>query len=218
VACKRAIDPAEIARPQAVALAAAPAPGTGPRPESVRFSWPIFFAVLGISCFLVIIFQGLWKEQQQILLAMGGVQTLAGVWVYFDAVRQRVPRPLRWSVGSMLLPLVIFPWYLARRRKPQSSVPFLESASAIRLVLLALLLFLLANLFFYVVQGPPPATSPATPSKEHKIGGNSQPRITNLRPCNVGGRRRGPREGSRPLPVVPSAQAETSAPSDAWQT
>ena len=218
VACKHAIDPAELARLQEVVLPAAPAGGAETRPQPVRFSWPLFFVVFGVSCFLVVIFQGLWKNQQQVLLAMGGIQTLAGVWVFFDALRQGVPKPLRWSLGSMLLPLVIFPWYLARRGTPQSPVPILERGPAIRLVLLALLLFLLANLIFYVVQGPPPATSPAPPVKEHKSSGSSQARINHLRQWREGGRRGQPSNRPPLLRGAWSAQADTSAPSDAWQT
>ena len=114
VACRKPIDFGAVGRPKEAALPAAPAPGTAPRPEPVRFSWPIFFAVLGVSCLLLIVLQGIWKEQQQILLAMAGVETLAGVWVFFDASRKGSPRPLRWALGTMFLPLVIFPWYLAR--------------------------------------------------------------------------------------------------------
>jgi hypothetical protein len=191
VACKHPIDPAELARPQGAVLAV-PAAVAGAKPQPVRFSWPLFFVVFGVSCFLVVILQGLWKDQQQVILVMGGIQTLAGVWVFFDALRQRIPKPLRWSVGSMLLPLVIFPWYLARRNRPEQPVPFLEGGSVIRLVLLALLLFLLANLIFYLVQGPPPATSPTPPSKEHKSGG-SQVRVNHLRLWKKGGRVRGHR-------------------------
>jgi hypothetical protein len=218
VACKHAIDPAEIARPPGVVLPAACVPGTAPRPESVRFSWPIFFAVLGISCILVLIFQGLWKDQQQVLLAMGGVQTLSGVWVFIDALRQRIPRPLRWAVGSILLPLVIFPWYLARRRTPQSPVLFLEAMPTTRLVLLTLLLFLLANLIFYIVQGFLPAYTPPPPPKLQKTGEGSPSRITNLHQWKEDSRQRGLGEGSSQLSGASSAQAETNAPSDARQT
>ena len=190
VACKHSIDPAELSRPQAAISASLPA-ATGPRPQPVRFSWPLFFVVFGVSCFLVIILQGLWKDQQQVLLVMGGIQTLAGVWVFFDALRQRIPKPLRWSIGSMLLPLVIFPWYLARRNKPASPVPFLEGGPVIRLVLLALLIFLLANLIFYIAQVPAPTTTPVPPSREHRKGG-SQVRINHPLP-----RKKGERDSGR---------------------
>ena len=216
VACKRPIDPADLALPQAAALAAVAAV-TGPKPQPVRFSWPLFFVVFGVSCFLVVVFQGLWKDQQQVLLVMGGVQTLAGVWVFFDALRQRVPKPLRWSVGSMLLPLVIFPWYLARRSRPESSVPFLEGGRVIRLVLLALLLFLLANLIFYIVQGPVLSNTPTAPRRERK-NGDPQVRIYHLSPWKKGGERQGPGGESPSLTGGRNAQAATSAPSDAWQT
>jgi hypothetical protein len=219
VACKHTINPAEIGRPQEVLSPAAHAPGTEPRLEPVRYPWRIFFAVLGISFGLALILEGFLGEQKA-QLAMGGAQTLAGVWVFFDALRQRIPRPLRWGVGSMLLPVVIFPWYLARRRKPQSRVPFVEAEAGpiTRFLLFALLIFFLASLIFYIVKGPPPAIVPSRPSKDHKSGGNSIARINHLRPWKVCGRQRRPGEGSLPFAGASSAQAETSAPSDARQT
>jgi hypothetical protein len=89
---------------------------------------------------------------------MGGVQTLAGIWVFFDALWQRIPRPLRWGVGSMLLPIIVFPWYLARRRLPQSSCPFVEAdvRPLTRFLLFALIVFFLLSVVFHVVQGPAP--------------------------------------------------------------
>ena len=121
---------------------------------------------------------------------MGGVQALAGVWVFFDALRQRVPRPLRWAFGSMLLPVVVFPWYLARRKTPQSPVPFVEAEAGpvTRFLLFALLVFFLASLIYYIVKGPPPSTRPAPTIKEHKSGDGPQPRIANLLPRNDGSR------------------------------
>ncbi len=219
VACKHTINPAEIAHPQEVALPAAHAPSTEPRLGPVRYPWRIFFAVLGISLFLALLLEGFVGEQKA-QLAMGGAQTLAGVWVFFDALRQRIPRPLRWGVGSMLLPVVIFPWYLARRRKLQSPVPFVEAevGPVTRFLLFALLVFFLASLIFYLVQGPPPTLTPTSPPKEHKSGGNSQVTINNLRPWKEGGRQRRPGEGPLPFKGASSAQAETSAPSDARQT
>jgi hypothetical protein len=121
VACRRAIDPAEIARPQTAATPVAPGSGSVPKPESVRYPWRIFFAVLGIGVILGQIFLTLLGEQKG-LVATQAVPILVGVWVFFDALRQRIPKPLRWAFGSMLLLIVVFPWYLARRRKPESHV------------------------------------------------------------------------------------------------
>jgi hypothetical protein len=158
VACRHVIDPAEIARRQDAALAtAAPAPVKEAKPAAIRFPWLLFFAVLGVSFLLAQIFIELWGVQKG-QLAMGGVQTLAGTWVFFDALWQGIPRPLRWGVGSMLLPVVIFPWYLARRRAPQSPCPFVEAEMRplTRFLLLALIVFFLVSLVFYIVQGPAP--------------------------------------------------------------
>jgi hypothetical protein len=112
---------------------------------------------------------------------------------------------------------VIFPWYLARRRTPQAPVPFLEGGPVIRLVILALLLFFLANLIYYFVQGPLPGTNHAQPVNEQKSSG-SRVTLYPMRPWKgmVGTQCIG---GTLHLRVANrSGQAETSAPSDAWHT
>jgi len=157
VACRHAIDPAEIAKPQDVATTATPAQAEAAKPAPVRFPWRIFFAVLVISVLLAQVFIELWGlEKAQ--LAMGGVQTLAGIWVSFDALSRRIPCPWRWGVGSMLLPVIIFPWYLARRRVPASACPFVERqvGPITRFVFLALAIFLLLGAIVYLLHGPAP--------------------------------------------------------------
>jgi len=219
VACKHIINPAEIGRPQDVASPAPPAPGTEPSPEPVRYPWRIFLVVLGIGLILGQIFLSVWGEQKGPLIIQS-VPVLVGLWVFFDALRRGIPRPLRWAVGSMLLLILIFPWYLARRSKPQAQVPFVEGevGPVTRFLLYALLIIFLVSLIFYLVEGPPPGLAPTAPPKEHKSGGKSQVTINNLRLWKVDGRRSSPGEGSRLLPGAWNAQAETSAPSDALQT
>ena len=167
VACKHTIDPAKIARPQEVAP---PAARTISKLEPVRYPWRLFFLVLGSSFFLALIFEGLWG-QQKAQLAMGGAQTLVGVWVFFDALRQRVQRPARWALGTMLLPVVIFPWYLARRNKPNATVRFVEAEAGpvTRFLLFALLAIFLASLIFYIVKNPPSTIAPTPAPKNHRI-------------------------------------------------
>jgi hypothetical protein len=191
VSCKQAINPAEIGRTSAVPLAAAHPASAQTRPQSVRFSWPIFFAVLGASCLIALIFQGLWKDQQQVFVAMGGVQTLASVWVFFDAHRRGIPQPLRWSLGTMFLPIVIFPWYLTRRRTPQLPVPFLEAIPIVRLLLIAVLLLVLANLIASFVQGPLHPAQPVAQPRIQAPAENPPSRITRLHPAAVDGRQPG---------------------------
>jgi len=200
-------------------MPAAAAPGTESRPEPVRYPWRIFFVVLTIGLILGQTFLSLWGEQKAPLVIQT-VPVLVGLWVFFDALRRGIPRPLRWALGSMLLLVVIFPWYLARRSKPRSPVPFVEAemGPVARFLLIALLIFFLVSLIFYIVEGPPPALVPHAPPKEHKSGGNSQVTINNHRMWEEVGRYRRLGEGSRGLLGATRAQAETSAPSDARQT
>jgi hypothetical protein len=224
VACGHPINPAEVAQRAEVVLPAVYAPSTEPRPEPVRYPWGILFIVLGVVFLLGLLYSsaisvGLLKEDKT-QLALRAAPLLAGVWVFFDALRRRVPRPLRWAVGTILLLIVVFPWYLARRKTPQSPVPFVEAeVGPVTRVLLFVLLFLfLASLIYTLVQGPPP-TRPSTPQPQIQRPGDSSPsRITTLRPGKAGERRHRPGAESRSRLGAPCAQAETSAPSDAWQT
>jgi hypothetical protein len=160
VACRHAIDPAEIARPQQAVLSTAPAAAPEPRPKPVRYPWPIFFAVLGISLLVAMLFASLMGDQKA-QLAMWGLQTLAGIWVFYDAVRLGIPRPLRWGSGTILLTTLILPWYLARRTKPGSPVPFVEAevGRVTRFLAFALIVFFLFSAIAYLVQGPPPGSA-----------------------------------------------------------
>jgi hypothetical protein len=80
----------------------------------------------------------------------GFVQLATSLWVIFDAHRKRVPQPLQWGVGTMLLWIIVFPWYLARRRQPQTACPFVESGvrSLLRIILLFLLINIVGMIFF----------------------------------------------------------------------
>ena len=187
VACKQPINPAEIAHPREVAHPAAHAPGTEPRLSPVPYPWRIFFLVLAMAFFLGIIYStaityGLLREDLA-QLTLHGAPLLVGVWVFFDALRRRIPRPLRWAVGTMLLLIVVFPWYLARRKTPHAPVPFVEAevGPVTRFLLYVLLAFFLASLIFYIVQGPPHVTPPAPQPQIQKPDGNSPARITDLR-------------------------------------
>ncbi|MEJ2009078.1 MAG: zinc ribbon domain-containing protein [Acidobacteriota bacterium] len=119
--CREAIDPNEIARPeivipiaeQVISLPSAPK-------EYARCSWGIFFATL--ATWLVVAFTAealLGYERSQ--FARGGLVILSSLWVFHDARERNIPKPLRWSIGSILLWIVFCPWYLARRRTPKAA-------------------------------------------------------------------------------------------------
>jgi len=150
VACKHAIDPAEIRRPRVVSAVEKPA---GQTPEPVRFSWRIFlivFAIWVVGATLVQRHMAPLNAQ----LVLGGVQVLCSVWVLFDALEKRLPRPFRWGMGTLLLWPIIFPWYLARRSHPGQPCPFIEAR--VNPITLAVLFVVLAILFYLVVKQPLP--------------------------------------------------------------
>src|SRR6516164_4729191 len=117
VACKRPINPAEIKRLEL------PVGGTfEPRtptvqPSSWQFSWRIFFIVLVFTVLLAEAAERFLGPVRSALLADSAV-LLTSAWVYYDAHNKRVPKPLRWGLGSLLLWIVVFPWYVVRRRNP----------------------------------------------------------------------------------------------------
>lgn len=192
VACKHSINPAEIARPREVVLPAARASSTTATSVPVRYPWPIFFIVLGFALLLGLLYSaavtsGLLKEDQA-QLALQGAPILAGVWVFFDALRRRIPRPLRWAVGTMLLLIVVFPWYLARRKTPQFPVPFVETevGPVARFLLFVLLFFILASLIYTIVQSPPHSTAPPSRPKIERTGGTTASRETVGDPARFG--------------------------------
>jgi hypothetical protein len=152
--CKKAIDPGKIVRPEVPAPAAEPVT-PAPVLQYARFSWSFFFATFAIWLFVALITERLLgPERGQVLL--GGLVILSSVWVLHDARAKNIPKPLRWSIGSFLLWIFIFPWYLARRRTPQASCPFIEGESGrvVRTLLFILLVFFLISALMMLLKGP----------------------------------------------------------------
>jgi len=152
--CKEAVDPKEIARPAVVIPIAEPVVPL-PVKEFARFSWSIFFATLGIWFAVALIterFLGYEKGQW----ALGGLVVLSSLWVLRDARMKNIPKPLRWSLGSLLLWILIFPWYLARRRTPNGPCPFIEGEGGrvARTLLFILLVFVLLSALMLLLKGP----------------------------------------------------------------
>jgi len=151
VACKHPIEPAEIRRDQPPLAPVASPPAT-PTVPPVKFPWRVFFLVLAAWMVIgegVLAILGFARGQ----LALGGVQILTSVWVFYDAQHKGLPRALRWGLGSILLWPIVFPWYLARRKRVEAPCPFVEGPTSpwTRAALLLLLLVL----FFLLAKGPP---------------------------------------------------------------
>jgi hypothetical protein len=103
-ACRQPIDPAQIRLP--VLPAHAPAASAAPRaPEKARhtsFPWGIFFGVL-LGMVLLSAATEAKFGMTVTAYGFGFVQLATSLWVIFDAHRKRVPQPLQWGVGTMLL-------------------------------------------------------------------------------------------------------------------
>ncbi len=157
VACKQPVDPALIQRPLP------PAPESGAEQElpvelpPVQFSWAVFFSVLSAWLFAAIVTQRfLGPEISQYVL--GGIVILCSAWVFYDAQQKGLAKPLRWGIGVMLLWIVVFPWYLVRRRTPEAPCPFVEGEASplARVLLFVVMAFLLLGIAILVFKGPPP--------------------------------------------------------------
>lgn len=152
VACKQPVDPSAIRVP-------APAEGvprlqpTLPIPlEPVRFSWGTFLVFFGMTWLAAIVcvrFLGAEKSQFVFL----SVQVVSSTWVFFDARQRPVAKPFRWALGSLLLWIVVFPWYLSRRRTPQRPCPFIEGEAGPRVLFVVLLLVILLGTVIAVLKG-----------------------------------------------------------------
>jgi len=150
VACKQPIDPALIQSAAPVA-ALPPVESRVARSPLLRvpFPWTLFFVLFAARVAVGGLAERRWGLIK-VELALAGFEMLCAIWVFYDATRMAVPRPLRWALGSLLLWPIVFPWYLARRRRPQAVCPFVEGA-ALPIVILVLVLI---GLLYALIKGP----------------------------------------------------------------
>jgi hypothetical protein len=152
VACKKPIDPAQIKAASARALQLQPfetQPATGPATGNVRFPWLLFSIVLLLGILAAGLVERRWGWIRAELV-LDGVKILCSAWVFYDANRRGVPRPLRWVLGALFLWPIVFPWYLVRRKTPRTPCPFVEGIGmpVVILVLLAL------GVLIVLIRGP----------------------------------------------------------------
>jgi hypothetical protein len=162
--CKQEVNPIEIIRPDVniiIAEQVVPLPAQ----EHAQFSWGIFFAAFGTWLAVAAIAESLLGPgpSQVVLFSL---VALSSVWVYRDAREKNIPTPIRWSLGSLLLWMIIFPWYLARRRTPKAPCPFVEGEGrrVARTLLVILLVFFLISVLMMLLKGPKkPSSGGKTP-------------------------------------------------------
>jgi len=124
-------------------------------PEHVRFPWILSLLLLGgwfVAAHVALELLGVLKGQ----IVLSSFVMLSSAWVFYDACERHVPKPLRWGIGSLLLWIVVFPWYLVRRRTPQARCPFIEAevGPITRAVLVVLLVLFLLSVVLTVWHGP----------------------------------------------------------------
>jgi hypothetical protein len=154
VACKTPIDPASINVPAPIVEPVAVEQALAP-PERVRFPWTLFLILLLARFIVAATVNGILGLTRTFLI-LGSLEILCGAWVFYDAIRRRVPKPLRWGLGSALLWVVFFPWYLARRKTPRAVCPFVEAEAGpvARVLLFALMVFFLLSILMGIFKGP----------------------------------------------------------------
>jgi hypothetical protein len=158
VACKKPIDPNHIVRHEAPHAEPQALPGPEPPSASVpraKFSWGIFFAVLGIWFLIAALSQlTLGYEKGQFVLA--GIVLFSSLWVFGDAQKKGIPKPFRWGFGCLLVWVVFFPWYLSRRRTPTAPGPFIEGEAGptTRILLVILVALFLLGAMLTILKGP----------------------------------------------------------------
>jgi len=155
VACKQPVAPPQIAT-QVGSQAFTPA-GVLPTPEPVRFPWLLFLVLLCLRLAVAGVAVRHWGFLRTEMI-FAGMELLSAVWVFQDAQRRRVPKPLRWGLGSLFLWLLFFPWYLARRRAPEAPCPHVEAeiGPLARALLFALVVFFLLSIVLVIFKGPTP--------------------------------------------------------------
>lgn len=141
--CKQPVDPAKIHRTKPAPAIVEAAVRAAPTAR-VPFPWLLFLGLL--VALAVASHYGGVHFQAGVLVA----EALTSVWVFYDASKKGIRRPLRWALGSLLLWLLVFPWYLAQRRWPRAECPFVEGKG---LVITLAVIFLL-GVVFVALRGP----------------------------------------------------------------
>jgi hypothetical protein len=155
VACKQPVDSSQVRTSHAESKAPTPKSAL-PALEPARFPWLLFLAVLCLRLAVAAVAVRQWGFlKTEIIFA--GIELLSAVWVFQDAQRRRVPKPLRWGLGSLFLWLLFFPWYLVRRRVPEAPCPSVEAeiGPVARVLLFALMVLFLLSMVLVMFTGSP---------------------------------------------------------------
>ncbi len=157
VACKAPVDFARIGQSVAAPPQGAPEAFAMRAVEPARFSWRIFLVVLSAYLFAAVLTTGLLGNVGS-TYAMAGCVLFSSLWVFIDARTKGVPKPMGWAIGCLLMWIVIFPWYLARRRTPLAPCPTIEGEAGpiARAIFYFLMVFILVGALMVALDDPAP--------------------------------------------------------------
>lgn len=157
VACHQPIDFTKVnAEPAPAPLATASKEPPKLFARTSLFSWRIFAVVLALYLAVAFASERLLNVTDYQLL-LGSILAGSSLWVFFDARLRHVPHALRWGISSLLLWIVVFPWYLSRRRVPELPCPLIEAETSVfvrALLWVVLVLFLMGIFVTLFHKGP----------------------------------------------------------------
>ncbi len=126
VACGEPVEPVQPSSTPLPKISPPPAEENAPKPL-VRFPWELSLMLLLISGGVVTVL-GYLLGAVTVQFIFQGFQVLCAIWVFNDARHYAIPRPLRWSLGTLFLWVVFLPWYLVRRRRLNYTCFFVETS------------------------------------------------------------------------------------------
>ena len=158
VACREVVDSARIPRPSPPEISPAPTEEDAPRPV-VRFPWEYsVLLLLGGAAAITVLGFLLGRTPAQFVFQ--AFQVLCAVWVFHDARAYGISRPLRWSLGTLFLWIILFPWYLVRRRRLSYACPLVEESPYFPWVLVFIYLVVALILIQVIGSGSGPPETP----------------------------------------------------------
>ena len=157
VACKAPVDYARIAKHDPSPPIRLTPPASLASSERARFSWKIFLAVL-FAYFLAATITTNTLGITGATYAMGGFVLVTSLWVFVDASEKGIPRSMVWAIGCLFMWIVMFPWYLSRRRTPQAPCPIVDGKAGplARALFYTLMALIFMGAVLTVLNGPPP--------------------------------------------------------------
>lgn len=131
-ACRQAVDFTKVKATASKPVSALPVDAQAEKPQAPfaagknQFSLPIFVA--SVLVYLTVVGMAAnFLTITHFRYFLAGLLVGCTAWVIYDARARSVPHPLRWGLGTLFIWVVVFPWYLSRRRTPEVPCPVMDA-------------------------------------------------------------------------------------------